>query len=152
MPLLSFQARFAPAVANGVAELRGEPLPHPGLRPKRQTIRAFRKDHRDPKVGDTLYLWTRLRHRTLPAIKLSQVTCTSTCGLEVKQVGRRLGLALPDVVKVTPWPIASPVPHLLVERPLDALAKADGFETWPELLAFIEKTHGLPFYGLIICW
>ena len=46
MPLLGFQEQFA-----SLAEF-GE---------KRQTIRACRKDGRDPKVGGTLHLYTGLR-------------------------------------------------------------------------------------------
>ena len=136
-PLLSFQARFAEDVRDGR---------------KRQTIRALRKDGRDPKPGETLYLWTRLRHRTLPAIKLGERTCTETMGIEIEQVGRQLGLPLSEVVKVTPRPLSSGILEFYSERPLDELARADGFETWDELLAWVDRVHGLPFRGLVIRW
>ena len=48
MPALNFRAEFADAVE------RGE---------KCQTIRAYRKDGRNPKPGDTLHLYTGMRTR-----------------------------------------------------------------------------------------
>ena len=33
-----------------------------------------------------------------------------------------------------------------------AIAKADGFGSWEEMLDWFEKTHGLPFEGLLIRW
>ena len=76
MPLIPFMDRFVPAVENGLAELRGDPLPHPGLKPKRQTIRAERQDGRDARPGQTLYLYEKAR---TPAMrKLGEVRCRSS--------------------------------------------------------------------------
>lgn len=56
MPALNFKAQFAPLVESGA---------------KRRTIRAFRKDKRDPKQGDTLYLYTGLRTKYAKPITIS---------------------------------------------------------------------------------
>jgi hypothetical protein len=119
MPLLGFQKRFAPLVKTGE---------------KRQTIRAYRKDGRDPKLGDTLYLYAGLR--------------TQQC--------RKLGEAV--VREVLPFGIDAP--FINVDRKLyetsapriRRIAKADGFYSVTEMIAWFEKTHGLPFVGQLIRW
>jgi hypothetical protein len=136
-PLLGFKAEFAEAVRDGR---------------KRQTIRACRKDRRDPKPGQTLYLWTRLRHRTLPAIKLGEVTCKSV---------RSVMILEPHATGFSPVRMGDrdhPYALFDLDRPAQLeLAKADGFESCDELRAFIKKAHGLPFrrlpfWGLVIRW
>ncbi len=123
MPLLGFQKQFAPLVESGE---------------KRQTIRAFRKAGRDPKVGETLYLYTGLR--TKACRKLGEATCIEvrTFNLECSHAllldGRRLDYAGKEV-----------------------LAWADGFRVrhlapYGEMVQWFEKTHGLPFEGLLIRW
>lgn len=117
MPLLGFQKHFAEKVASGE---------------KRQTIRAFRKDGRDPKVGDRLYLYTGLR--TKEARKLGEAVCTSVRGILIQR--RQF-----QVVSDDP------------ECPSPAnLAKADGFESFDAMLDWFEKVHGLPFEGVLIRW
>lgn len=125
MPLLGFQKQFAPAVESGA---------------KRQTIRAFRKDKRDPKVGQTLYLYTGLR--TKSCRKLGEAKCTSAepfaivWGLHrwvgMKTVGRCLRRFVGDSA--------------------DQLAQDDGFEDFTAMRDWFDKTHGLPFRGLLIRW
>lgn len=34
----------------------------------------------------------------------------------------------------------------------DAFARADGFANWPEMRAWFEETHGLPFRGIVLYW
>ncbi len=118
MPALNFQAQFADAVESGE---------------KCQTIRAYRKDKRDPKPGDTLFLFTGTR--TKACRKLGEVQCieTETISIdddyEVRVGNRRL-----DADEI------------------ELLAEADGFHLAIEFLGFFEETHGLPFEGLLIRW
>lgn len=118
MPALNFQARFAPLVESGE---------------KRQTIRAMRKDGRDPKPGDTLYLYTGMR--TKACWKFGEARCKSVERIQIRVANIAVG-----------------------DRPgstgsqCDAVAVADGFADFGEMLAWFEKTHGLPFEGLLIRW
>lgn len=123
-PLLGFQERFADAVASGE---------------KRQTIRAFRKDGRDPKRGDTLHLWTGLRRPG--ARKLGEVTCTAVLKITI--------CADREVICPSGGFHATYGPYPECNR---AFARADGFRSYPELVDWFEATHGLPFSGLVIRW
>ena len=137
MPLVPFKDRFVPAVENGLAELEGRPLPHPGVRPKRQTIRAERRDGRDPQAGQTLYLYEKAR---TPAMrKLGEATCLKTMPIRIGKnaTGRTV------VLVGGGWPN---------RRNATLLARRDGFETDLELIAFIEEVHGLPFRGYAVRW
>ncbi len=117
---------------------------------KRQTIRAYRRDQRDPKPGDRLYLFTGQRTENcrrlvapimrglirlkIPGLKLGTcVRCKSTHRIEL-----RYRHGIPDVE-------GGPCK---VER----LARLDGFTNAREMLEFLEKAHGLPFRGLLIRW
>lgn len=118
MPILNFKKQFAPAVESWE---------------KRQTIRAKRKDGRDPKTGQTLYLYTGLR--------------TKVC--------RKLGEAI--CKEVVPTTIENDLYTILGTESLDtpdelALAKADGFDNLSNFYDFFDRTHGLPFHGLLIRW
>ena len=117
MPLLGFQKQFAPLVESGE---------------KRQTIRAYRKDGRDPKPGQTLYLYTGLR--TPLARKLGEARCSSTQPIEIYSDGAVWARDGTD------------------HETIRSLAKADGFAGTREMLDWFEKTHGLPFEGLLIRW
>ena len=122
MPLLGFQSRFAPLVESGE---------------KRQTIRAYRKDGRDPREGDRLYLWTGLR--TKGARKLGESNCISARPLTLRfehgagmfgtMNGRRLAF-----------------------DELEEIAMSDGFYGTEEMAEWFSSTHGLPFRGLLIEW
>lgn len=118
MPALNFQARFAPLVESGE---------------KTQTIRAFRKDGRDPKPGDTLYLFTGMR--TKACRKLGEATCADALPIEIL-TGR--------CIVLHGGPLAPGY--------ADALAILDGFGSAGEMMDWFEKTHGLPFEGLLIRW
>lgn len=124
MPLLGFQSRFAPLVESGQ---------------KRQTIRAYRKDGRDPKVGDRLYLWTGLRQPG--ARKLGEAIVTNVRAVELNRHG---ALCL-DRMPIYP-------------NRFNAIAQADGFNgtndvaPMAEMIEWFENAHGLPFSGLLIEW
>ena len=78
MPALNFQKQFAAIVESGQ---------------KRQTIRAYRKGGRDPKPGDTLYLYTGMR--TKQCRKLGEVRCQSAWPIRIyKPRNRRNQIAL----------------------------------------------------------
>ena len=124
MPLLGFQKQFAPLVESGE---------------KRQTVRAYRKDGRNPKVGDRLYLYTGLR--TKQCRKLGEAIAKS-----VKVIGIDEPMFCEDE---SPIEI---VPLVLLPREAHDLAIRDGFSDLDEMLSFFDKTHGLPFKGLLIRW
>lgn len=118
MPALNFKAQFAEPVSNGA---------------KRQTIRAQRKDGRDPKPGDRLYLYTGMR--TKACRKLREARCTS----------------------VLPVTIYNEADIVYGQRRLGAIERInfaidDGFMSPRDLADWFEKTHGLPFSGLVIRW
>ena len=124
MPALNFQARFADAVESGE---------------KCQTIRAHRKDKRDPKVGDTLYLYTGMR--TKACRKLREVKCEKAVSVFIKPGS----IFVADIVD----PAGEAVYRL---APKASFAKADGFVDWESMREWFDKTHGLPFKGLLIGW
>lgn len=117
MPLLGFQKQFADKVESGE---------------KRQTIRAYRKDGRDPKVGDTLYLYTGLR--TKGSRKLGEATCTHSYFALVDHRDLLVGDTFQD------------------EMGREMHARRDGFSNFEEMQSWFDKTHGLPFRGLLIRW
>ena len=124
MPLLGFQKQFAQAVEDGT---------------KRQTIRAFRKDKRDPQPGQTLYLYTGLR--TKACRKLGESVCTS---VELIGIGA-LGINILEPAPGRPG-------TTMVQRDPKAMALADGFISWEAMRAWFRATHGLPWRGVLIRW
>jgi hypothetical protein len=143
VPSLSFQAQFVPAVENGLAELAGKPLPHDGVRPKRQTIRAVRK--RPFKVGDTLHFFWGMR--TEYCRRLGRAVCTS---LDEIAIEWSTNLVRDGVVTIT-------LGGERVSRgTASALAMRDGFgpggSPLGEMAAWFERTHGLPFRGVVVRW
>lgn len=125
MPLLGFIKEFAPSVELGL-----EQPEHPEA--KRQTIRARRKDGRDPKAGDTLYLYTGLR--------------TKSC----RKLGEAKCLGASDIL-ITGKHVFLEGCHLNHDE-MAALAKADGFQSLYAFHNFFRENHGLPFRGLLIKW
>jgi hypothetical protein len=119
MPLLSFQKRFAPAVEDGF---------------KRQTMRALRKSGRDPKAGDTLYLYTGLR--------------TKKC----RQLGLEKCTAVKPIV-VTPDTICLDGKYL-DRHARDAFAIADGFGSFDEMIEWMALDVGreFPWRGIVVYW
>ncbi|WP_035238125.1 hypothetical protein [Desulfobacter vibrioformis] len=118
MPSLNYKKQFAGKVESGE---------------KRQTIRARRKDGKDPRPGQTLYHFYGLR--TKYCRKLREDVCKSTEAITIE--GRH------NVV------VGTITLSLAAET---NLANADGFYTSIEFFDFFEKTHGFPFHGLIIKW
>lgn len=116
MPALNFQKQFAPLVESGE---------------KRQTIRAYRKDGRDPKVGDRLYLYTGMR--TKQCRKLGEAVCTASRGMFIQRNG-----------------LTSDDPNIPAD--LDTFAASDGFKSFTAMRDWFHKTHGLPFNGVLIRW
>ena len=130
MPALNFQKWSAPLVESGE---------------KRQTIRAYRKDGRDPKVGDTLYLYTGMR--TKACRKLGEVVCNSAERLRINEDG---GVSRHVFKRVDPFYTAAWAEYDVGW--CNRIARADGFNGLGEMRRWFEKTHGLPFEGLLIKW
>ena len=122
MPALNFQARFAPLVENGE---------------KRQTIRAYRKDKHDPKPGDTLYLYTGMRSKACR--KIGEARCKKV--YEITLCERYRDPSIGTLMAGSGLPGS-----------IDSLARLDGFKNPTEMFDWFEKTHGLPFEGLLIKW
>lgn len=118
MPALNFKKQFAPAVESWE---------------KLQTIRARRKDGRDPLPGQPLYLYTGMR--TKVCRKLGKTICKKTQPITIEE-----NL---DIIVGT---------HCLSVGEEIELAEKDGFIDRVEFYQFFRDTHGLPFYGLIIKW
>lgn len=97
---------------------------------KRHTVRPTPK--RMPKSGDMIDLreWIGKPYRS-------------------KQ--RRVLLAPIELVRpidITETSIAI----LSFPEPCESFAKADGFESFAEMVEWFRDTHGLPFYGIVIYW
>jgi hypothetical protein len=125
MPALNFQQRFAPLVESGA---------------KRQTIRAERKDGRMPATpGAPLKLYTGMR--TKACRLLAEVQCLSVLPITMRCTSDgHLDVAVAhdgDTFKMADS---------------EAMASKDGFADAAEMLAWFEKTHGLPFSGWLITW
>ena len=118
MPALNFKKEFAPMVESGE---------------KRTTIRALRKDGRNPRPGQTLYLYMGMR--TKGCRKLGEAICKSVAQLSIEEnLDVYIGVNYLPLFKI-----------------ID-LAKKDGFNNVSNFYQFFKKTHGLPFYGLLIKW
>lgn len=126
MPALNFKKEFAPLVELG---LKG-PKHHEA---KRQTIRARRKDGRDPRQGQQLYLYTGMR--TCVCRKLGEAECKSVQPIVIEEN----------------YDIYVSSKCLDMEEEID-LARADGFKSRSDFYLFFKKTHSLPFYGFLIKW
>ncbi len=118
MPALNFQKQFADKVESGK---------------KRQTIRALRKDGRNPQQGQTLYLYTGMR--TKGCRKLGEAICKDVPEIYINSYGQ--------VVIGT---------NFLTLTETNKLSKDDGFNTIADFIDFFRQTHGLPFDGLLIKW
>jgi hypothetical protein len=139
MPALNFKKEFVEKIRSGE---------------KRQTIRALRKDGRDPKKGDILYLYTGMRTKSCQRIDLDfeyegvvidslypimgAIRCKSSepiliCGIGNIYVGKPF------------------VDHLKASES-HAIAIADGFNNIDDFNNFFRKNYGLPFEGRLIKW
>jgi len=118
MPALNFKKQFAPMIESGE---------------KRQTIRALRKDCRNPQTGQMLYLYTGTR--TTSCRKLKEVICKDVSQLTIEKNGD----IIVGIDCLDSWQEYK-------------LACDDGFRTLGDFLDFFRNTYGLPFYGLLIMW
>jgi hypothetical protein len=130
MVALNFKTEFADDVEDGR---------------KRRSIRAARKDGRNPKPGDTLQLYTGMRQkgcRKLGEAKCIRVRPVKIDCLGITLDGRRLycGDAPAYAGGVDP------------EHYDSDFARADGFRTFQDMRDFFEREHGLPFNGFMIEW
>ena len=101
---------------------------------KRQTIRCAARC----KVGDTLSLrcWTGLPYRSKQEI-LREETCSDVVPVVISRAGIQFNF---------------PSCGLADAQPSDAMANADGFVDWEDMVTWFEKTHKLPFHGDLIRW
>lgn len=120
MYVLNFKKQFVPAIE---------------ARAKKQTIRAIRKDNRQPKVEDLLRLYTGMR--TKGCRRIADVICTDV--LPIKIYNDRVTLNNGQ------WEFATP-------SHLKNFAESDGFKSWEEMREFFKKNHGFPFNGILIRW
>ena len=150
MPALNFKPQFVERIEIG---LRDSDDP----RAKTHTIRDPRKDGRDPKPGDTLYLYTGLRRKG--ARRIGVATCTrvesiviarySAMGKPSVCIGPRVDVGEVGIKDV----IDSPGAHgltLLTPEESALLAIRDGFANFEDMLTFWRGR--LPFFGYIIHW
>lgn len=126
MPALNFKKQFAADVELGV---------------KRQTVRARRKDGRaHAKVGDTIKLYTGMRHESCRLLAEATVTRLSRVRIEETHIfldGERLYASLASCTG---------------RQTTDDFAQADGFNNFKEMADWFRATHGLPFEGTVIYW
>ena len=134
MPALNFKPQFAPMVRAGIDTEFAKA--NPGIHPKRQTIRATRKN--PIKEGDTLYLYTGMRTKNCE--KLGEAICKEVEKIKIWKTQQNIFFVI--------W-IDD---ELLSTTDKEILAKNDGFESWEELVNFFKTTHGLPFNGQLIKW
>ena len=118
MPALNYKKQFAPLIKAFI---------------KRQTIRAKRKDGRNPHPGQTLYHFTGLR--TKVCRRLAETICKSVEEITIYPAG--------DIL------IAG---KRLNAKEKDKLAVDDGFHDFPDFMSFFHKEHDLPLWGLLIKW
>jgi hypothetical protein len=121
MPAYNFQRRFVPAIRTGI---------------KRSTIRRRRKDGRDAKVGQTLYLFTGMR--TKQCLRLLETRCERVRPINIIQraYGYRIRLR---------------GEHLNLPQ-VRELALHEGFDSISDMTDWFKKHHGNNFSGLLIEW
>lgn len=130
MVALNFKAQFAADVEDGL---------------KCRTIRAHRKDGRDPRRGTKLQLYTGMRQKGCR--KLLDVECTSARLVEISHMGVTL-----EGRKLYAGDAPAYLGGVQPESYDGDFARADGFDSFPDMAEFFEREHGLPFYGLLIEW
>lgn len=130
MVALNFQKQFADDVEEGR---------------KRRSIRAPRKDGRDPKKGQALTLYTGMR--TKGCRKLGDTIVSRVRQVQISHAGICLdGRML--FAGDTPAYQGGPDP----EAYDGDFARADGFESFNDMADWFREQHGLPFTGNLIEW
>jgi hypothetical protein len=130
MVALNFKAQFAEDVEIGA---------------KTRSIRAPRKDGRNPKPGDVLQLYTGMRQKDCR--KLAEVKCVRVRPVEIDFHGITL-----DGRKLYCGDAPAYAGGVDPEHYDSDFARADGFGTFQDMRQFFEEQHGLPFNGLLIEW
>ena len=103
---------------------------------KRQTIRLLRK--RPIAFGDTLRLYTGLRRPGARLLAVGRVTSVQTIRLNWRKC-------------LLDWkPQTKMLDTEFAQR--TRIARLDGFSNWNEMIQWFERTHGLPFNGVLIRW
>jgi hypothetical protein len=130
MVALNFKAQFADDVELGR---------------KRRSIRAQRKDGRNPKLGDALQLYTGMRQKGCR--KLLDAKCVRVRPVEIDYTG----------IKLDGRPLyAGDAPSFtggVDPESFDGdFARADGFDSFGDMVEFFRAEYGLPFNGLLIEW
>ena len=118
MPALNIEEQFRRSVLSGK---------------KRCDIQPCRKDGRDPRAGQTLFLFTGRWARGRKS--LGQHACRQVRPIAIRANGRVL-------VGHKPMSAGSRL----------ALFRMHGFDRPADFFAFFETTHGLPFKGILIEW
>lgn len=130
MVALNFQAQFAEDVEHGR---------------KRRSIRAPRKDGRNPKAGDKLQLYTGMRQRGCR--KLGEAICTRVRAVKIDHTGITLD-GRPLYAGDAPAYAGGVDP----EHYDCDFARADGFGSFGDMADWFAQQHGLPFDGFLIEW
>lgn len=97
---------------------------------KNQTIRKERKN--PIKVGDTLKLYANWR--TPETMLIKEVVCVQIIPIKILETG----------IKIMGCRIGDAGRH--------SIAVDDGFPNFLSMCAWFDKTHGLPFEGVLIKW
>ncbi|MGG6295245.1 hypothetical protein ACQ4M4_12720 [Leptolyngbya sp. AN02str] len=102
---------------------------------KTQTIRANGK-RRHAKPGESLQLYTGMRTKACRKIVEVDPLCVAVLPVVIHyELGIKVdGLWITDA------------------DAREAIAAADGFESWIEMFRFFKTTHKLTFHGLLIKW
>lgn len=130
MVALNFKAQFAEAVEDGI---------------KKRTVRAPRKDGRDPKKGDKLQLYTGMRQKGCRKLGESEIVRVRSIVVDAQ------GIVL-DGFRLYAGDAPAYAGGINPEEYDGDFARADGFEGFTEMADFFRATHGLPFKGFLIEW
>jgi hypothetical protein len=134
MVAYSFKRRFVDPIRVGLNQLCEAQLT--GVHPKCQTIRAMGK-RRHARAGETIQLYTAMR--TKQCRKIGDARCVSVHDVSI-MVGKHT------------MPIRLDGAHLGGGHIHD-FARADGFASGEDMLAFWQAEHGLgKFDGVLIRW
>lgn len=111
---------------------------------KRRTIRRVRKTG-NPEIGKPLQLFTGLRTKNCEKIRdavCTDIRSVTICHMGVKLDGRNLYAGDSPAYQGGPDP----------EGWDGDFARADGFDSFSDMVEFFEKQYGLPFHGQLIEW
>ena len=128
MPAYNFQSRFADAVQFGE---------------KRQTIRAIGK-RRHATPGQPIQLYTGMRHKTCRKLIDPDPVCTAVHRVRIEKFAGKKGEA--------PFFQMYLDGEALFKHEVRELAEKDGFISPEDFFQFFDKTHDMPFEGVLIRW